>query len=196
MAQDLGAPCDGVLIDIRQNGVAGGPLDRLGRREVRKTLGEVDRAVLVGKTSHLADDRFGEPRGLLRGAGTRHGLSIRGPPADSPRALLRRGFSRSGRLRRRLLGGRFRRGGLRRGGFLNRVFRAGDPGRGNGKGSCGLVEDSIILSRAQDAFYVVLSFRKWNIVDEFLHVQPRSIRAPPNDTAVAGVVRRQGGGQA
>src|SRR5947209_3326118 len=43
-----------------------GVLDRGWRREVRKALGQVDAAVKLVEPRHLANDRLGELRGLLR----------------------------------------------------------------------------------------------------------------------------------
>ena len=45
VAEGLGAPGDGVLVEVGVDGVGGGVLEFLGRGEVGEALGEVDGAV-------------------------------------------------------------------------------------------------------------------------------------------------------
>ena len=82
----------------------GGVLDRLGRREVRKALRQVDGAVLVRQPRHLADDRLGEPRGFLGRARPRHLWCVRAAGGlffltGAFAAVLRPRSSRLGRFR-------------------------------------------------------------------------------------------------
>ena len=60
VAEGLGAPGDGVLIDVGGDGVGRGALQRGGRGEIGKALGQVDGAVAEGQAGHFADDGFGE----------------------------------------------------------------------------------------------------------------------------------------
>jgi hypothetical protein len=64
VAERLGAPGDGVLIDVVGDGLAGGFFDFEGRGEVGETLGEIDGVVLEGEAGHFADYGFGELFGL------------------------------------------------------------------------------------------------------------------------------------
>src|SRR5262249_41626556 len=73
VAQRFRAPGNRVLIDVFENRVARGGLERLGRRKIREALRQIDRAMLVGKARHFADDRFGEACGFFRRAWTSHG---------------------------------------------------------------------------------------------------------------------------
>ena len=72
--EDRAAPGDRVLVDVPPNGGAGRFLHRLGHREVREALREVDGAVGLGDPRHLADDGFRE-RGRL-GATDACGVSL------------------------------------------------------------------------------------------------------------------------
>ena len=60
----LGAPGDGVLIDVVRDGLAGGFFDFFGGGEIGKTLGKIYGVVLHGEARHFADDGFGELFGL------------------------------------------------------------------------------------------------------------------------------------
>ena len=66
LAQRPGAPGDGVLVDVGANRGARRLLDRRGRGKIRKALRQIDGAVLLRQPGHLADDRLGEPLGLVR----------------------------------------------------------------------------------------------------------------------------------
>src|SRR5690606_29879913 len=75
-------PRDGVLVHVGVDGVDGGLLDEVGRREIGEALREVHRAVDAGQPRHLADHRLGE---VLRAAGdaVAHGRkSTRVPVVD------------------------------------------------------------------------------------------------------------------
>ena len=60
LAEARGAPGDGVLVMRPPGGAFQGGQQFLGRREVRKTLREVDGSVLIGQPGHPADDGLGE----------------------------------------------------------------------------------------------------------------------------------------
>ena len=62
VAQALGAPGDGVLIDVGRNRFLRRALDLRRRRKIGKALRQVDGAVQHGLTRHFADDRLGEVR--------------------------------------------------------------------------------------------------------------------------------------
>src|SRR5882762_6920583 len=64
VAQRLGAPGDGVLVDVVGDGLAGGLFYYFGGGEFGKILGEIDCVVLHGQAGHFTDDRFGELFGL------------------------------------------------------------------------------------------------------------------------------------
>ena len=49
VAQRLGAPGDGVLVDVGLDRLAGGVLERLGRGEIGEALGQVDAVGEVGR---------------------------------------------------------------------------------------------------------------------------------------------------
>ncbi len=66
VAQRLRAPGDGVLVDVVSDGFARRFLDFLGRRKVRKSLGQIDGAVLQSQPRHFANDGFRELLGLRR----------------------------------------------------------------------------------------------------------------------------------
>ena len=60
VAERLGAPGDGVLVDIGVDSCRGGAFERFGRGEIGKALGEIGGAVADGQARHLADYGFGE----------------------------------------------------------------------------------------------------------------------------------------
>ncbi len=64
VAERLGAPSDGVLIDVVGDGLAGGFLHFLGGGKIGKTLRKIHGVVLHGQARHFADDGFGELFGL------------------------------------------------------------------------------------------------------------------------------------
>ena len=66
LAQRPRAPGDRVLVDVGLDRRAGRVLDDRGRREVGEPLRQVDAAVQLVQPRHLADDRLGELRRLLR----------------------------------------------------------------------------------------------------------------------------------
>jgi hypothetical protein len=68
VAQGLGAPGDGVLIDIVGDSLACCFFNFHGSGEIGKALGEIDGVVLEGEAGHFADDGFGE----LFGFGGQH----------------------------------------------------------------------------------------------------------------------------
>ncbi len=59
-AKRLGAPSDGVLVDIRVNGFGGGVFQDRRSREVREALRQVDGTVMDRQAGHLANDGFGK----------------------------------------------------------------------------------------------------------------------------------------
>src|SRR5206468_6548412 len=65
LAQRPRAPRDGVLVDVGVNGGAGGVLDPIRRRKIRKALRQIHAAVQLVQARHLADHRLGELRRLL-----------------------------------------------------------------------------------------------------------------------------------
>ena len=64
VAQRLGAPGDGVLIDVVGDGLAGGFFYFFGGGEIGETLGEIYGVVLQGEAGHFADYGFGELLGF------------------------------------------------------------------------------------------------------------------------------------
>ena len=64
-AKILGSPGDGVLVRALARGAFGGLEQALGRIEIRKALGEINRAVLSGHPRHAADDRLAEGAGTI-----------------------------------------------------------------------------------------------------------------------------------
>ena len=60
VAEILCAPRDCILVDIREYRVRSRFLEHIGSREIGKSLREINGVMLQGKTSHLADDRFGK----------------------------------------------------------------------------------------------------------------------------------------
>ena len=66
LAQRPRTPGDGVLIDVVLNRLAGHVLNQLRRGKIGKPLRQIDAAVQIVQPRHLADDRLGELRRLLR----------------------------------------------------------------------------------------------------------------------------------
>ena len=60
IAERLGAPGDGVLIDIGVDGLGGSVLEDRGSGKVREALRQVDGPVMHGQAGHLANDGFGK----------------------------------------------------------------------------------------------------------------------------------------
>ena len=73
VAQRFRAPGDGVLIDVRGDGVLRGALDFRGRGKIGKALREIDGAVLQREARHLANHGFGELRSAFA---ERRGLAL------------------------------------------------------------------------------------------------------------------------
>src|SRR2546427_1410488 len=75
VAQPLGAPGDGLLLDVVVGRAGRRFLQRLGRGKVGKPLREFDRPVLVREPGHAANHRFGEAvraSGGVLGSGFAH----------------------------------------------------------------------------------------------------------------------------
>ena len=60
VAQRLGAPGDGVLVDVRADGFRRGLLERFGSREIGESLSQVDGPMAHRQAGHFADYGFGE----------------------------------------------------------------------------------------------------------------------------------------
>ena len=61
----LGAPGDGVLIDVGSNRVLRRPLDLRRSRKIREALRQIDGAMHHGLARHLANHRFSEVRDFV-----------------------------------------------------------------------------------------------------------------------------------
>ena len=60
IAKRLGAPGDGVLIDVGVDGFGRGALQNRGRGKIGEALRQIDGPVAYREARHLADDGFGE----------------------------------------------------------------------------------------------------------------------------------------